>query len=238
MNLLTGSISQTQIKFANKAIANNIWITIYEPGPVPSLVAISDQFFIFDGSGGVPRLYYSIDGNGYMDNYTLGDIPLFSSNNMNPGLTSSPLTLSDVTSVMMSIAALLLALLLIWAQEKILRRQKRTWIDDTDIPGSKVAEEMDEEAFRAYQRDEQERVQRHIQEQISLGRQPDQDPFTPYSDLTVSPQFETSYTRSATTSRDALNEPHSGLLRLEQLGFSSHPRPNVVTTIPDEESNH
>lgn len=239
MNIQTGSVSQTQLTFANKAIADETWTL--SRGQSPLLVAVSDKSFIYSDSSDVPKLYYSIDGNGLMDNYTLSDIPLFSSNNMNPNWSSSPLTLSNLVSALVTIAALFVALFLFWAQEKFLRQRERTWIDDSDIPGSKVAEEMDEESFRVYQREEQERMQRHVQEQISLGRPPEQNPFAPYADITVSPQFETSYTGTAvTTSREALTEAHSEPLRLEGLRFSSHPRPNVVTTIPDddEDSNY
>ncbi|GJJ72875.1 hypothetical protein EMPS_05233 [Entomortierella parvispora] len=234
VNIESGSVTQSPITYANKAIARKQWS--YK-AMAPSLVALSDKSFIYSDGLELPRLYYSIDINGYMDNYTLGDVQLFSSNNLNPNWWNSPLTLSTASSVMVSISTFLLAVLLIWAQEKYLRRRKRTWVDDADIPGSKVAEEMDEEAFRAYQREEQERVQRHVENQASLGRSPDRDVYSPYADVTVSSQFETSYTPSASTSRDALRESHSDPLGLGPLGFSSHPRPNVVTTIPDEESN-
>lgn len=229
-------MSSTQIRFANKAIANKRWVS---GGVSPIFVAVSNQAFIFTDNDQTPSFYYSIDETGYMNNYTLNNIPLFSSNNPNPDMTSSPITLSGAVSILVSIAALILAGLLMWAQDKVLERRKREWIDDADVPGSKVAEEVDEEAFRAYQREQHERMQCHIQEQPRYEQQHQQpDNYYPYADVTVSPAFETIFTsRSATTSRDALNEMHSGPLRadgLEQLAFSSHPRPNVVTTITDD----
>ncbi|GJJ72874.1 hypothetical protein EMPS_05232 [Entomortierella parvispora] len=235
VNILTGSISQVRITFANKAIAKKNWM---DETMTPSLVAVSNQSFIYTDSLELPRLYYSIDMNGNMDNYTLGNVQLFSSNNLNPDWWNSPLTLSTASSVMVSILTFLLAVLLIWAYEKLLKRRRSTWIDDADVPGSKVAEEMDDEAFWAYQRDEQVRVRhRDVQKESSSGRSPDQNPLAPHANVFVSSPFETSYTTTAVaSSRDFLRERHSGPLR-EQLGLSNHPRPNVVTTIPDEESD-
>ncbi|KAG0052629.1 hypothetical protein BGZ83_002345 [Gryganskiella cystojenkinii] len=253
INLETRSFSQASIQFSKNtnrqkfsfAMSGNSW----------RLMSISESMLLlaYRSMENGSNLYSINVETGFLDTYTLNYIPHFHPNNPNPDMSRSPLTLSDFESVLITVAALALALLLIWIQNQALKMMRRwkgeVWFEEDDIPGSKLAEEMDEETFQAYQRQEQERIQRHLREN---GDQIENE-HRIYHDVAVSTSFETTnvHRRSplnnnnvntSSSSRVVLTQElpaSSPLFRadgLEQLGFSSHPRPNVVTTIPDDGS--
>ncbi|KAG0052625.1 hypothetical protein BGZ83_002341 [Gryganskiella cystojenkinii] len=232
INIETKSFSQASIQLSKNTDRLELLRQRHNPW---SLMAISESMLLLvDNSDQFPRHLHH--------------------NNPNPDMSRSPLTLSDLESVLITVAALVLALLHIWIKEQILKRKMRKWkgedwFEEDDIPGSKLAEEMDEETFQAYQRQEQERIQRHLREN---GDQIENE-HRIYSDGAVSTSLDTTnvHRRSSpnnnnlnnlSSSRDVLTQEipaPSSLFRadgLEQLGFSSHPRPNVVTTIPDDGS--
>ncbi|KAG0052627.1 hypothetical protein BGZ83_002343 [Gryganskiella cystojenkinii] len=253
INLETRSFSQASIQFSKNTNRQKF---DYYSGVSWRLMSVSESTLLLaEHSVETGSNLYSINvETGFLDTYTLNYIPNLHPNNPNPDISRSPLTLSDLESVLITVAALALALLHIWIKEQALKRKMRKrkgedWFEEDDIPGSKLAEEMDEETFQAYQRQEQERIQRHLQEN---GDQIENE-HRIYSDVAVSTSFETTNVHrgsppnnnnvnTSSSSREVLTQELSAsspLFRadgLEQLGFSSHPRPNVVTTIPDDDS--
>lgn len=223
-----------------------------------SLHAVNDGFLIYYSGWLAPTSLFSINTNsGETKSLIIENIPTFSGRNPNRMMTTQPLTLPTLESVLITAAALLLGLILIWGQDAREHRKKRQWFDSTGFPGSKLATDTNEVDFEAHQRAHQEEVARHFQsvEQRDTQQQQDQLEYRPTdsrfnsSPLTRSlPQMLTVGEHSAGGSRTSLltatalgeveimnGSNRSGpLLPSRSVGspqFSNHPRPNVVTII-------
>ncbi|KAG0048172.1 hypothetical protein BGZ83_006829 [Gryganskiella cystojenkinii] len=145
------------------------WSTTYN-NYAPSLLAVSNSFFLYTNH--IDSFYYTLDvTTGDLSKFDLGLVPSF------PGTTSpnldtsnqKPLTLSTFGSLAIFAATLLLSWVLVECQSWFFRRQLRNWVDGSDIPGSKVAEEIDEETYQQYR---QAVVQSMLQQQ---GQQPEEE---------------------------------------------------------------
>lgn len=152
-----------------------------------------------------------------MEFYTIGTTPGYTSDNPNPDMTTKPLTFSGTYTFMIVIVSLVLAILLVWLQRLFFKWRASKWIDDSDIPGSKVTEEV------------QEGDHEHGGEGGNSTV-----PIPPYSET------DKHFTASAplmTGETSSVSDLHRAD-ELELVAFSSHPRPNVITIIPDEPTEH
>jgi len=87
----------------------------FEHTPATLRVLQDERLLIYHYSFEDPSLLYIIDiDSGVMTPMSVDDVPYFSSQNQNRMLTTSPLTLSSLNSVLITIATLLLGALLIW----------------------------------------------------------------------------------------------------------------------------
>jgi len=135
-------------------------------------------------------------------------------------MTSKPLTFSGLYTFAIVIGCLVLAALLVWVQRLLFKWRASKWIDDSDIPGSKVAEE----------------VQDQSQNQSSGGVQSPLGMYVPPSYSETDITRNNSHTSMTPLSATGDGSPSLRADELELVTFSSHPRPNVVTTITDGSS--
>jgi len=237
------------------------WKVPKASGPSPvSLHIVNDGFLIYFVNWLDPTSLFSINTySGELKSLMIDNVPAFSGSNPNRMMTTLPTTLPLWESILITVGALLFGLVLVWGQDARERWRKRHWVDSRDIPGSKLAADMNDGDFEAYQSAHQEETGRRLQAMAQRDTRQQQDELEHRSVESRShsrlspqslPQMLTvgehsgrgSSTSLLTTTVLGNDEAMNGFGRpspllsgqsLESLQFSSHPRPNVVTTIAD-----
>ncbi|GJJ72881.1 hypothetical protein EMPS_05239 [Entomortierella parvispora] len=216
-----------------------------------SLHIVNDGLLIYHISWLQPTSLFSIDTHtGELKSLMIDQIPTFSGSNPNRNMTARSITLATWESILITLGALIMGLFVIWGQGVRDKRRYRLWIDFDDIPGSKLADTTNEVTFEAHQRAHQEEMERQQpQQHRSTGsesntRSSPQSPQSLPQMLTAGEQTSwgsrTSLLRASglrdddTMDRSGVSSPYLYDQSLASLQFSSHPRPNIVTTIADD----
>ncbi|GJJ77375.1 hypothetical protein EMPS_09734 [Entomortierella parvispora] len=185
---------------------------------------------------------------GSVQEFTMTVDPTFTSNNMNPDMTSQPMTISPLETLIIIIAALCLGIFLIIFQRLYFKWRARQWLKEMDNLGSKVV--VEDEAL------EEEDSDTEGEENLSstrpkLRRRTTSAPTVTEND-TGHVSTPSSSSQSPTVNGTMLFEPSApamlvvgepltgegpsardGQEEFEMRAFSSHPRPTIVTSITD-----
>ncbi|GJJ77379.1 hypothetical protein EMPS_09738 [Entomortierella parvispora] len=190
-----------------------------DAGSKPVLVPFSStNLMLADGSN---LFWITMDGRfPTMNLYTLAPMKRFTSDNQNPDMTSEPLTFSGTDTFGIVVGFLVLAVVMVWVQRLFFKWRASRWVDADDIPGSKVAEDVQDPSLDQGPSDGHPPLSRYVPPTYS-----ETDSIRNNSHKSVVPLTEVD-SRS----------PRFGADELELMPFSSHPRPNVVTTITDGSS--
>ncbi|KAG0055331.1 hypothetical protein BGZ83_008971 [Gryganskiella cystojenkinii] len=205
--------------------------TYWVSNPVPVLAPISETSALL--SDGV-NLFW-VDKDLTFDFYNIDSVASFVADNPNPDMVTSPLTFSGTITFTIVIGFLILAANLVWLQRRFFKWRADKWVDDADIPGSKVAAEA-ESSNEDHGRFTGHSSQNHAA--TSLSDQTLQDRglsfYVPPSSSTSTSGGEARTTITIGEGRSNNASSSGGRSdELELVTFSSHPRPSVVTTITD-----
>lgn len=208
----------------------------------PTLAVFTDHISLYaDGQS----LFWTDLSQGLFQKFTMNVDAAYTSNNMNPDMSTLPMTLSSMDTLIVIMGALVLAVFLIILQRLFFRWQARQWLREMEALGSKVM--VEDEVVEDSDTDREDLASARP----NLRRRTTSAPTFVENDTS---HISTPSSKSQSTAVNGLmlHEPSAptmlgldeplpsespsvgaDLNGFEMQTFSSHPRPTIVTSITD-----
>jgi len=212
----------------------------------PTLAVFNDYISLYaDGQS----LFWTDLSQGLLQKFTINVDAAYTSNNMNPDMTTLPMTLSSLDTLIIVIGALFLGVLLVCFQRLFFRWQARRWLKEMEALGSKVM--VDDEVVEDSETEREDlpssrlKLRRRTSSAPTFAENNTSHISTPSSSSQSTAMNGLMLFEPSAPTMLGVGEPLSaeGQSAGEDRGgfemqvFSSHPRPTIVTSITDGSTN-